>query len=260
MKKAASHARTNGVAKKIPDNASQVSRAVMGLREMLLHGVFRPGDRIAEIPLSAKLGVSRTPLRLAFEKLAYEGLIKALPHSGFTASEFSLDYIWDAIETRGILEGAAARIAAERLEDEAQLEPLRRICGTVDQILKSDIENFGHQYIDLNEAFHTAIVHLAENQVLRRSMEQVNRLPFASPRALIMLSKNLTTYMEIIPLAQEHHRGLIEAIENREGARAEALAREHCRLSRRNLEVALANRSFLESIPGGILIKFDRAN
>jgi hypothetical protein len=68
------------------DNASQVSRATLGLREMLLRGALRPGQRIAEIPLSSKLGVSRTPLRLAFEKLEHEGLIKALPHSGFTAS------------------------------------------------------------------------------------------------------------------------------------------------------------------------------
>src|ERR1700730_19353568 len=110
-----------------PDSASQVSRATLGLREMLLRGALRPGQRIAEIPLSAKLGVSRTPLRLAFEKLEYEGLIYALPHSGFAATEFSISDIWDAIETRGILEGSCARLAAERLNNPAQLEPMRKI-------------------------------------------------------------------------------------------------------------------------------------
>ena len=83
------------------DSASQMARATLGLREMLLLGAFRPGQRIAEIPLSAKLGVSRTPLRLAFEKLEHEGLVYALPHSGFAASEFKLSDIWDAIETPG---------------------------------------------------------------------------------------------------------------------------------------------------------------
>lgn len=257
MRRAEGIARATVHAKALPDSAPQVSRAVVGLREMLLRGEFRPGERIAEIPLSSKLGVSRTPLRLAFEKLANEGLIKSLPHSGFAASEFSIDYIWDAIETRGILEGAAARIAAERLKDPAQLEPMRKVCRAVDEILKSDFEHFADQYIDLNEAFHSALLDLAGNQVLRRSVEQVNRLPFASPSSLILLNKNLPASMEIIPFAQEHHRGIIDAIENREGARAEALAREHSRVPRRNLELALANRSFLQSIPGGFLIKFD---
>src|SRR6202008_3095113 len=102
-----------GSPKRLPSRASQVSRATQGLRAMLLSGEFRPGERIAEIPVAAKLGVSRYPLRLALEKLEHEGLIKALP-KGFVACGFSLDDIWDALETRGVLEGAAARLAAER--------------------------------------------------------------------------------------------------------------------------------------------------
>src|SRR6266849_5372237 len=77
------------------DSASQVARATLGLRELLLRGALRPGQRISEIPLSAKLGVSRTPLRLAFEQLEHEGLITALPHSGFAANEFSITDIWE---------------------------------------------------------------------------------------------------------------------------------------------------------------------
>ncbi|HEV2522073.1 MAG TPA: GntR family transcriptional regulator [Candidatus Acidoferrales bacterium] len=250
-------ARTIVKVTEIPDGDSQVSRAVAGLREMLLCGEFRPNERIAEIPLSAKLGVSRTPLRLALERLANEGLIKALLHSGFAASEFSIDYIWDAIQTRGILEGAAARIAAERLRDPAQLEPMRKNCRAAEEILKSDPENFHQQYVELNEAFHSALLDLAGNQVLRRSAEQVKRLPFASPSGLLLIKQNLPGSMDVIHFAQEQHRGIVDAIENREGARAEALAREHSRISRRKLELALANRRFLESIPGGLLVKSD---
>src|SRR6266852_5426271 len=113
MSVSGNHARSLAGTQTTRDSASQISRATLGLRELLLQGAFRPGQRIAEIPLSAKLGVSRTPLRLAFEKLEHEGLVHAIAHSGFAASEFTLTDIWDAIETRGILEGAAARIAAE---------------------------------------------------------------------------------------------------------------------------------------------------
>jgi len=241
------------------DSASQISRATQGLREMLLRGVFHPGVRIAEIPLSAKLGVSRTPLRLAFEKLKHEGLIKALPHSGFAANEFSVDDIWEAIETRGILEGAAARLAAERLTNPAELEPLRRIYRATEEALRLDIEVYSDQYLDLNEAFHSAILDLAKNQVLKRASEQVCRLPFASPSALILLYKIVPESRELIPIAQEHHRALIDAIELREGARAEGLAREHARVMRRNLELAMADRNLLDTIPGGRLIGFRKA-
>lgn len=236
------------------DSASQVSRATIGLRDMLLRGALRPGERIAEIPLSAKLGVSRTPLRLAFEKLEHEGLIKALPHSGFTATEFSISDIWDAIETRGILEGAAARLAAERLTDPAQLEPMRRIKREMEEILQMDFEAFS-RYLDLNEAFHACILDLANNQALRRAIDQVYKVPFASPSSRVLLPKTLPGSRDIIPIATEHHRALIEAIGNHEGARAESLGREHARLTRRNLEEALADQSFLDSIPGARLIK-----
>jgi GntR family transcriptional regulator, vanillate catabolism transcriptional regulator len=236
------------------DSASQVARATLGLREMLLRGAFRPGQRIAEIPLSAKLGVSRTPLRLAFEKLEHEGLIKALPHSGFAASEFSIADIWDAIETRGILEGASARLAAERLKNSAQLEPLRKINRAMEAISEITLESFT-QYLDLNEGFHRAITDLANNQILRRAIEQVYRFPFASPSSRVIVHKSLHGSKEIIPLAEDHHRALIDAIEHREGTRAEGIAREHARLTRRNLEEALTDQKHLDTIPGGYLIK-----
>jgi GntR family transcriptional regulator of vanillate catabolism len=236
------------------DSASQVSRATLGLREMLLRGMLRPGQRIAEIPLSEKLGVSRTPLRLAFERLEHEGLVKPLPHSGFTASEFSLADIWDAIETRGILEGAAARLAAERLQNPSQVEPLRRIANQMEQFSATDVESFS-EYLDLNETFHMGILDLANNQSLRRALEQVCKVPFVTPSSRVLLPKTVPGSKEIMPVAQEHHRGLIDAIEHREGARAESLGREHARLTRRNLEEALADPSFLDTVPGLRLIK-----
>lgn len=259
MKQAGIRAHAVEKPKTFQDSASQISRATQGLREMLLHGVFRPGQRIAEIPLSAKLGVSRTPLRLAFERLVHEGLIKALPHSGFAANEFSLNDIWEAIETRGILEGAAARLAAERLKSPAELEPLRKICRAAEEALRLNVEIFTARYLDLNEAFHSAILDLAKNQVLRNTAERVCRLPFASPSALILLYKNVPESRGLIPIAQEHHRALIDAIELREGARAEGLAREHARVMRRNLELAMADRKVLDTIPGGRLVGFLKA-
>src|SRR3954462_3693899 len=95
---------------------SQTGRATLVLREMLLEGHFQPGERIREVPLAAELGVSRIPLRLVLERLAHEGLLVVRPTRGFVVQKFSTADISDAIELRGLLEGMAARLAAERLE------------------------------------------------------------------------------------------------------------------------------------------------
>jgi len=226
---------------------------------MLLHGEFHPGERIAEIPLSLKLGVSRTPLRLAFEKMEREGLVKALRNSGFAASELSVGDIWDAIETRGVLEGAAARLAAEHLKNPAQLEPLRKINDAMNEMSKTSPESY-HHYLELNEAFHKGFLDLSGSQILRREAEQIYRFPFASPSGLVPLRNMPFVLKEIVPVAQEHHRVLLDAMEHREGARAESIAREHARMTRRHVEFALQDRNVLEAIPGGCLIKFRAPN
>jgi GntR family transcriptional regulator of vanillate catabolism len=259
MKQARSLAQAIPNPNSLRDSESQISRATLGLREMLLRGEFRPGQRISEIPLSAKLGVSRTPLRLAFERLEHEGLIKALPNTGFAAGEFTLNDIWDAIEARGILEGAAARIAAERLENPVHLEPLRKINRAMRAIATVNLDSF-IQYLDLNEAFHLAILDLANNKILRRAIDQVYKFPFSVPSSRALLPMSLRAAKELIPIAEEHHKSLIDAIEHREGSRAEGIGREHALVTRKNMERALDDPNFLETIPGARLIKFRSAD
>ena len=236
------------------DHESQVSRATLGLREMILRGEFWPGQRIAEIPLSTKLGVSRTPLRLAFERLEHEGLVRALPRSGFTPNEFSLGDIWDAIETRGVLEGAAARLAAERLKTPSQIDGLRKLNRSMEEVSSINLDSFT-QYLDYNYAFHLAVVSLAGNQMLSRAVQHVYKFPFVSPSSRVLFYKSLPGSKSIRPIAEEQHRGIVDAIAHRQGARAESLMREHSLLTRRNLEEALADRNHFEAMPGIRLLK-----
>src|SRR6185436_3139737 len=108
------------------DDSSQRGRALLLLREMIFRGDFQPGERLSELSLVARLSISRTPIRLALERLAHEGLLEASASGGFVAREFTLKDVWDAIEVRGVLEGTAARLAAERLTDVADADQLRR--------------------------------------------------------------------------------------------------------------------------------------
>ena len=107
---------------------SQTTKATLGLRELLLSGAFKPRERVPELRLVEELGVSRTPLRIALMTLEHEGLLETLPGGGFVVREFTRTDIDDAIELRGVLEGTAARLAAERLESDDELELLRELC------------------------------------------------------------------------------------------------------------------------------------
>src|SRR5258706_15060294 len=82
---------------------SQIGRAFIGLREMLLHGELARGERISELPLVARLGTSRTPIRLALERLAHKGLLDPLPTGGFALRCFPLAAAFARIPLRCVL-------------------------------------------------------------------------------------------------------------------------------------------------------------
>ena len=238
------------------DDVSQSARTLLRLREMLFRGEFQGGERLSELPLSARLGVSRTPLRLALERLAHEGLLEASRSGGFTVREFTVDAVWDAIEVRGVLEGTAARLAAERLEDDRELDTLRHYRNEMDAIKKpAASEEAFSRYLDLNEEFHSEVVRLAKNEMLQWTLDRVISLPFASPSALLFARSKLPGAAEMHIIGQEQHHAIVDAIESRHGTRAESVAREHARLSRRNLELVLTDREILSCVPGNSLIK-----
>src|SRR5687768_2226585 len=147
------------------DVASQAARALIGVREMVLRGEFARGERISELPLVARLGMSRTPIRLSLERLAHIGLLQANVTGGFTVREFTLSEVRDAIELRGVLEGTAARLAAERLASSSELEPVRRYCRAMDTLTQLTGDSFAH-YMDMNESFHDAVLDLAKSAML----------------------------------------------------------------------------------------------
>jgi GntR family transcriptional regulator of vanillate catabolism len=200
------------------------------------------------------LGVSRTPIRLALEQLAHEGLLEPRATGGFVIRAFSFHDVCEANEMRSVLEGTAARLAAERLARDSDLDVLREYQAQMDAIVRPTLDTFP-QYIELNTAFHAEIVRLAHSDMLRWTLDRILALPFAGPSALVFARAKLPHGYEIYPLAREHHRAVIEAIANRQGSRAESIAREHTRLARRNLETALTDQDFLSDVPGRVLIR-----
>lgn len=238
-------------------SSSQTLRALLKLRELILGGKLEPGERVSELPLVERLGVSRTPLRAALVRLEQEGLLEALPTGGFAVRGFDERDLYTAIEVRGTLEGLAARFAAERDASPHGLAALRGCVEALDGLLAcSPItpENFG-EYVRLNERFHACVVELADSRVLARQIERAVSLPFASASAFVMVQAALPEAETLFAIAQDQHRCIAQAIEDREGARAEALMREHARLARRNLQLALTSQRTRELVPGSGLIR-----
>lgn len=238
-------------------SSSQTARATLALREMLVQGRFRPGERIREVPLAAKLNVSRIPLHLALERLAHEGFLQIRPTRGFVVQSFSTEDIYDAIELRGLLEGAAARLATERLQDHRELEPMRATSQEIVTLVrcrKLTIETFS-RYIELNAKFHSVLLDLSRSRMLRRAIEQACSLPFASPSAFLNRQYISSELQELFLISADQHCAIVDAIANREGMRAEVLTREHARVARRNLEDALKNQEQLHGLAGAKLIQ-----
>lgn len=235
---------------------TQAVKAQLRLREMILAGELPGGARIAELALVERLGVSRTPIRAALMRLEQEGLLEALPNGGYAVRTFSERDVSDAIELRGTVEGLAARVAAERGVAAVVLNEARACLAEIDRVLEQpalDDEAFT-AYVRLNQRFHNLLAEMAGSAVLARELERVVNLPFASPSGFVVVQANTPRARDMLIVAQDQHRQVLDAIERREGARAEAIMREHSRLAQRNLREAVRG-PHLDRMPGVRLIR-----
>lgn len=221
--------------------ATHGRRAVIQLREKIISGEFQGGMRLFEVPLAETLEISRTPVREAMSRLAEEGLLERLPNGGFVVRIFTYDDVIDSIEIRGVMEGTAARLAAERGVAPAALQQIKDTLHALDGCFGETLDDVDFDgYSDLNGQFHHELAKLAGSKIIGREVERASALPFASPSAFLPDRANITTFRRSLRVAQEQHRALIDAIEARESSRAEHIAREHARTARRNLDYILA--------------------
>ena len=236
---------------------SQTVRVQLRLRELILGGELKPGARIAELTLVERLGASRTPIRMALVRLQEEGLLDALPHGGFAVKDFSEADIRDAIELRGTLEGLAARLAAERGVSTVLMTEARDCVEQIDALLAAPSlseESFSG-YALHNGRWHDLLSEMSGSDVIRRALQRAKTAPFASPNGFVLARSTGPDARDALVVAQAQHRGVLEAIQKREGARAESLMREHARIAHANLRAALADhRSWLQ-VPGASLIR-----
>ena len=231
-------------------------RVQLRLRDMILSGELAGGARIAELAIVEKLGVSRTPIRAALMRLEQEGLLETLPNGGYAVKTFTERDISESIELRGTVEGLLARLAAERGAPAVVLGEARQCLEEIDAFLQAPTlsDSAFSSYVALNERFHGLLREMAGSDVITRQLDRVMSLPFASPSAFVIEQSNSPQARDMLVVAQDQHWQVLEAIEERQGARAEGVMREHSRIAQRNLRLAVRNHS-VRSLPGVQLIR-----
>lgn len=209
------------------------NKALISLRDSILSGDLNAGDRLLELALVERLKISRTPIRYALDRLADEGLVEKI-RGGYSVRAFAAKEIRDAIRMRGTVEGVAVRMAAEsKVLPQEPLMEARKCIVELDKLLhaKRITRASVEAYLDVNRRFHESLIQMADSFVVQRMLNSVCTLPFASPNAFVMAQREIGDLRDVMFLSQQHHSSLLEAIENHESARAEAIAREHAEVS-----------------------------
>jgi DNA-binding GntR family transcriptional regulator len=188
------------------------------LRDMILGGELKPGDKIPEAALCARFGVSRTPLREATKVLAAEGLLQLLPSRGAMVARISNAEIEELFPIMGALEGLAGEIACKKAS-EAEIAAIRKMH---DEMVGCYERNEYASYAKLNRAIHEAFFTAARSPVLTGYF---NNLIIRTHAIRFVARKSLERWREAV----EDHEKMIAALEARDGPLLGELLREHLR-------------------------------
>lgn len=193
------------------------------LREHVMSGQIRPGERLQQERLARTFGVSRTPLRTALANLATEGLLQYEANRGYTVRAFKRKDIIDGYAARSVLEGLAAATVARHGLPDLVLEELDQLLAIGDRALaKGTLDPIDlDAYRRMNVDFHDRIIEEAKNQWIVELVRQTQLIPFASNRMIVWQD------YDIMLRSHDDHRRLVDAIVKRDPTRAEALLREH---------------------------------
>lgn len=207
-----------------PQGNSVYQRLLDEIRE----GALLPGDRLREIDLSERLGVSRTPVREAIRQLEADGLVTHVPRQGASVRSLSYAEVMELYEMRAVLEGTAALLAARAASD-VELDELEVLN---DRLAKAGT---GPEAARINRVFHATLLDAAKNRFLAKSMLSLQK-------ALLILGPSQLLDNERADAAVAEHRCIMTALKSRDSAAAEMEMRAHIEAAQRMRIRALQKR------------------
>lgn len=202
------------------------SAVVNTLRDMAISYQLRPGERISEIELAARLGVSRTPVREALTRLVTEGFLVPCTR-GFMRRPLDVQEAIDLYEARMAVERECLRLAVERA-DAAQIAEAQRF---LESSRAASPDTPVRALVELDEAFHLRIAAMARNGELQRMLASLNeRVRFIRWIDMEKAGRDFT---------QQEHGAILQAVAARDGAAAARLMDEHIGLRREQIVEAI---------------------
>ncbi len=202
---------------KIDKNSHSLEESVFAvLEEEILAGELKSGESLTELGLVSRLGVSRTPIRGALQRLSDEGLVDLVPNKGAVVVGVSERDLIDIYNIRMRLEGLAARIAAERMSE----ADIKRLTESVElsefYIRKADAERLK----ELDSEFHNIIYYATENRLLTKILSNLHK-------TIKHYRKMSLTVSDRLIRSTEEHREILEAIKARDAELADKLTSKH---------------------------------
>ncbi len=186
------------------------------LRQAILTGELKPGERLMEIHLANRLGVSRTPIREAIRKLELEGLVTMIPRRGAEVAQITEKSMKDVLEVRRTLDALSAELACERISPEEE-EALKKACQAFEDAVKTkDTKAIAKADV----AIHDIIAAATGNQ---RLIQLINNLAEQMYRYRFEYIKDATQHERII----QEHRIIYESIVNKDKEAASEMAKTH---------------------------------
>jgi DNA-binding GntR family transcriptional regulator len=193
---------------------SAVDRVYHELRMMAMTFRFLPGERLNEATLAKELGVSRTPLREALNRLSAEGFFAFTTNTGFSRKTIDVKEIFDLYEFRRCLELGAVKFAVERGTDEQLLQIQKFVAESALEVPERTVEDF----VKLDEQFHEMLMKLTGNLQMLDALRKINaRIQFV--RWLDMTERR--------PETQSEHKRIAAALRKRDRNETERLISEH---------------------------------
>jgi DNA-binding GntR family transcriptional regulator len=189
------------------------------VRDLFISGDrYNPGDKISVEELSRELGVSRTPLWGAINRLEAEGIVEVVPRQGVYLIKYDLEHALEIYLAREALEGMVARLAAERITDQEVAELQASIDRQRRSIADGDLDGYHVSALE----FHEKILRIAHNSTLERLLMSV----LARIRAMRIQSKSMPTRL---PQSCDDHSKILAALQLGDADLAESRARNHIR-------------------------------
>ncbi|MDQ8032963.1 MAG: GntR family transcriptional regulator [Bordetella sp.] len=194
---------------------SVVDKVYEQIRDMAIGYVFKPGERLNEVALAKQLGVSRTPLREALNRLSIEGLLRFLPGKGFFCRDLDVQEIFSLYELRRAIEVAAVRLTIARAQD----ADIQALIGFLDATGPDAGERDIAELVALDEAFHERVMAMSNNVEMLRVLKNVN--------ARIRFVRWIDMKRADRPASQDEHRRLAQALLARDEAECVAILEKH---------------------------------